>query len=88
MDEFLMRGKGGCHRGGLWKRWGGRNFGGICICGIPPFRKRRERMGHPTQSYFRVHFEFLYWLFFDARATNSSNRESKSLRIGDWFDFL
>jgi hypothetical protein len=25
---------------------------------------------------------------FDARATNSSNLESKSFRIGDWFDFL
>jgi hypothetical protein len=27
-------------------------------------------------------------IFVDARATSSSNRESKSLRIGDWFDFL
>jgi hypothetical protein len=29
-----------------------------------------------------------YRIFFDARATNSSTLESKSLRIGDWFDFL
>jgi len=32
-------------------------------------------------------FEF-YRVLFDARATNSSNLESKSFRTGDWFDFL
>jgi hypothetical protein len=26
--------------------------------------------------------------FFDTRATNSSNLESRSFRMGDWFDFL
>jgi hypothetical protein len=30
----------------------------------------------------------VYRVLFDARATNSSNLDSKSLRIGDWFDFL
>jgi hypothetical protein len=30
----------------------------------------------------------LYRVFFETRATNSSNLESKSLRMGDWFDFL
>jgi len=29
-----------------------------------------------------------YRVLFDARATNSSNLESKSFRMGDWFDFL
>jgi len=29
-----------------------------------------------------------YWVFFETRATNSSNLESKSLRMGDLFDFL
>ena len=29
-----------------------------------------------------------YWVFFEARATHSSNLESKSFRMGDWFDFL
>jgi hypothetical protein len=29
-----------------------------------------------------------YWVFFEARATNSSNLESKSFRAGDSFDFL
>ena len=29
-----------------------------------------------------------YRVLFDARAINSSNLESKSLRIGDWLDFL
>ena len=32
-------------------------------------------------------FDF-YRVLFDARATNSSNLESKSFRMGDWFDFL
>ena len=35
----------------------------------------------------RMHFKF-YGVLFDARATNSSNLESKSFRMGDWFDFL
>jgi hypothetical protein len=30
----------------------------------------------------------VYRVLFDARATNSSNLESKSFRMGDWFDFL
>ncbi len=34
-----------------------------------------------------VHLEF-YRVLFDARATNSSNLESKSFRMGDSFDFL
>jgi len=34
-----------------------------------------------------VHFE-CYQVLFDARTTNSSTLESKSLRIGDLFDFL
>ena len=29
-----------------------------------------------------------YWIFCVARATNSSNLESKSFRMGDLFDFL
>ncbi len=35
----------------------------------------------------KIHSEF-YWVFFETRATNSSNLESKSFRMGDWFDFL
>ena len=35
----------------------------------------------------RIHFGF-YRVLFDARATNSSNLESRSFRMGDWFDFL
>src|SRR6266852_5295294 len=34
-----------------------------------------------------MHFEF-YRVLSDTRATNSSNLESKSFRMGDWFDFL
>jgi len=30
----------------------------------------------------------VYCVFFETRATNSSNLESKSFRIGDLFDFL
>jgi len=30
----------------------------------------------------------LYRVLFDARATNSSNLESKSFNTEDWFDFL
>ena len=29
-----------------------------------------------------------YWVFFETRAISSSNRESKSFRIADLFDFL
>ena len=29
-----------------------------------------------------------YWFFFETRAISSSNRESKSFRIADLFDFL
>jgi len=39
------------------------------------------------QAFAGFHFEF-YWVFFATQATNSSNLESKSLKIGDWFDFL
>jgi len=36
----------------------------------------------------RMHSEF-YWVFLEeARATNSSNLESRSFRTGDWFVFL
>ena len=37
-------------------------------------------------SFARMHFEF-YRVLIEARATNSSNLESKSFRIGDWFNF-
>ena len=38
--------------------------------------------------FAKMHSEF-YWVFFEeARATNSSNFESKSFRMGDPFDFL
>jgi hypothetical protein len=44
-------------------------------------------VGQPNR-FARMHSEF-YWVFFEeARATNSSNLESKSFRTGDWFDFL
>jgi hypothetical protein len=44
------------------------------------------------KSFFMVAFAKMnsesYRVLFETRATNSSNLESKSLRIGDWFDFL
>jgi len=39
------------------------------------------------ESFAGMHFEF-YRFLFDTRATNSSNLESRSFRMGDWFDFL
>ena len=42
-----------------------------------------ERPKHFTKMYC----EF-YLIFFETRSTKSSNLESKSLRMGDWLDFL
>ena len=39
------------------------------------------------KRFTEMHSEF-YWVFFETRATNSSNLESRSFRMGDWFDFL
>jgi hypothetical protein len=46
---------------------------------------RREVMSWEAEE--AKHSEF-YWIFFETRATNSSNLESKSFRMGDLFDFL
>jgi len=46
-----------------------------------------ESIGAIPLSLARMHCEF-YRVLLDARATNSSNLESKSFRAGDWFDFL
>jgi hypothetical protein len=49
--------------------------------------ERFYRIWSPQAFFAELHSEF-YWVFFEARATNSSNLESKSLRTGDWLDFL
>ena len=49
------------------------------------------RIGEPARSFFRRGRRDgfpIYRVLLDARATNSSTFESKSLRMGDWFDFL
>ena len=48
---------------------------------------RFARHSRTPLSFARMPFE-LYRVLFNARATNSSNLESKSFRMGDWFDFL
>jgi hypothetical protein len=50
--------------------------------------RHHSTSGSPlTQELHTMHFEF-YRVLSDTRATNSSNLESKSLRMGDGFDFL
>ena len=39
------------------------------------------------KRFTEMHSEF-YWIFFETRAINSSNLESRSFRMGDSFDFL
>ena len=74
---------------GVAERPNSREIAGTC----PRRRSRLPATSSATEGLKNsivicwVHFEF-YRLLFDARATNSSNLESKSLRIGDWFAFL
>jgi hypothetical protein len=44
-----------------------------------------QRSWSPEPFFAELHSQF-YWVFFEARATNSSNLESKSFRTGDSFD--
>jgi hypothetical protein len=39
----------------------------------------------PDEPFYQVASE-LYWAFFETRAANSSNLESKSFKMGDLFD--
>jgi hypothetical protein len=52
-------------------------------------RKCSCTLGSPLPAH-RKSYDGLpfYRVLLDARATNSSNLESKSFRAGDWFDFL
>jgi hypothetical protein len=49
-----------------------------CESGCSGFERFDRLYSH--QDFYRI--------FFETRATSSSNLESKSLRIGDWFDSL
>jgi len=55
--------------------------------GLLFLNSRTPELTQEHQSFSRLHFKF-YRVLLDTRVTNSSNRESKSLRMGDWFVFL
>jgi hypothetical protein len=64
----------------------------VCIAVERTFEKNQRWARKPSEvnrpnRFAKLHAEF-YWVFFEARATNSSNLESKSFRMGDSFDFL
>jgi len=48
----------------------------------------RPGKGIDRPKRFTEMYSEFYWVFFETRATNSSNLESKSFRMGDSFDFL
>jgi len=57
-----------------------------------PFKKGERWVYKPGEidrpnRFTKLHSEF-YWVFFETRATNSSNLESKSFSMGDLLDFL
>jgi len=52
-----------------------------------PRRRVEVESGNFIVVFAKMHFGS-YRFFFETRATNSSNLESKSFRMGDWFDFL
>jgi hypothetical protein len=51
---------------------------------VVPVQRAKEQA---FASHARCHPQF-YWIFFETRATNSSNLESNSFKMGDLFDFL
>jgi hypothetical protein len=49
---------------------------------------RRQHLRSPLRAHQTLGNHRVYCALFETRATNSSNRESKSFRMGDLFDFL
>jgi hypothetical protein len=64
----------------------------MCIAVERTFEKGERWADKPGEiqrpnRFTKLQSEF-YWVFFEARATNSSDLDSKSFRMGDLFDFL
>ena len=65
----------------------GENLPGTLAAVVQPCRPSYDRPKRFTQREREMHYGF-YLISFETRATKSSNLESKSFRMGEWFDFL